>query len=73
MREKVVAFEIAYMLTNSDRYLSQVRQELAVRLLARLYADGPTPSKVRLQTYFLCVDGLTVIVVAQLHKEEIHG
>ena len=28
------------------RYLSQVRQELAMRLLARIYADGPTPSKV---------------------------
>ncbi|KAL6720279.1 subunit of the Arp2/3 complex [Lecanora helva] len=27
------------------RYLSQVRQELAMRLLARLYADGPSPSK----------------------------
>ncbi|MCJ1336495.1 subunit of the Arp2/3 complex [Bachmanniomyces sp. S44760] len=26
-------------------YLSQVRQELAMRLLQRLYADGPTPSK----------------------------
>ena len=30
------------------RYLSQVRQELAVRLVARLYAGGSgTPSKVR--------------------------
>lgn len=28
------------------RYLSQVRQELAMRLLARVYADGNTPSKV---------------------------
>lgn len=27
------------------QYLSQVRQELAIRLLARLYADGETPSK----------------------------
>ncbi|KAG8526176.1 uncharacterized protein KY384_000169 [Bacidia gigantensis] len=27
------------------QYLSQVRQELAMRLLARVYADGPTPSK----------------------------
>ncbi|KAL8791946.1 MAG: hypothetical protein Q9195_005435 [Heterodermia aff. obscurata] len=27
------------------QYLSQVRQELAMRLLARIYADGPTPSK----------------------------
>ena len=30
----------------SPRYLSQVRQELAMRLLARVYADGNTPSKV---------------------------
>ena len=30
----------------SSRYLSQVRQELAMRLLARVYADGNTPSKV---------------------------
>lgn len=29
----------------SYRYLSQVRQELAMRLLARVYADGSTPSK----------------------------
>ena len=29
-----------------SRYLSQVRQELAMRLLARVYADGNTPSKV---------------------------
>ena len=32
----------------SNRYLSQVRQELAMRLLARVYADRPTPSKVSL-------------------------
>ena len=30
------------------RYLSQVRQELAIRLLQRVYAGGNTPSKVRL-------------------------
>lgn len=29
-----------------NRYLSQVRQELAMRLLVRVYAGGPTPSKV---------------------------
>lgn len=27
------------------QYISQMRQELAVRLLNRIYADGPTPSK----------------------------
>ncbi|KAK5162638.1 actin-related protein 2/3 complex subunit 3 [Cryomyces antarcticus] len=27
------------------QYISQMRQELAVRLLARVYADGSTPSK----------------------------
>ena len=36
-----------------DRYLSQVRQELAIRLLSRLYADGPTPSKVRSGIFWL--------------------
>ncbi|KAI9841384.1 MAG: subunit of the Arp2/3 complex [Thelocarpon superellum] len=30
------------------QYLSQVRQELAIRLLARIYAGGNTPSKVGL-------------------------
>lgn len=30
------------------RYLSQVRQELAMRLLARVYAGGSAPSKVNL-------------------------
>lgn len=34
------------MLRKRYRYLSQVRQELAMRLLARVYAGGPTPSKV---------------------------
>ena len=29
-----------------NRYLSQVRQELATRLLQRVYAGGNTPSKV---------------------------
>lgn len=28
------------------RYISQVRQELAMRLLGRIYAGGNTPSKV---------------------------
>jgi len=28
------------------QYMSQMRQELAVRLLNRIYADGNTPSKV---------------------------
>lgn len=31
------------------RYLSQVRQELAIRLLGRVYADGNAPSKVSLK------------------------
>lgn len=29
------------------QYISQMRQELAVRLLNRIYSDGNTPSKVR--------------------------
>lgn len=32
----------------TSRYLSQARQELAMRLLARVYAGGPAPSKVSL-------------------------
>ena len=35
------------------RYLSQVRQELAMRLVARLYAGNKsTPSKVRVNIHF---------------------
>ena len=56
------------------RYLSQVRQELAMRLLARVYADGPTPSKV-----CSCMSNHEQLiayvppVVAKLHEAQIHG
>lgn len=66
------------------RYISQVRQEIAVRLHARLYPGGEGPSKV-------CEDESSSalvasvpfqgssnftncgIVLAQLHKEKVHG
>lgn len=32
----------------ASRYLSQARQELALRLVNRVYAGGPAPSKVGL-------------------------
>lgn len=56
------------------QYISQMRQELAVRLLNRIYAGGDVPSKVNLPLY-VCVtqnaDLLTVVV--ELHKEKVHG
>jgi hypothetical protein len=58
------------------RYLSQVRQEIAIRLHARLYAGGEGPSKVDWycpligQTRY--TDFLTS-VVAELCKEEVYG
>ena len=58
------------------RYLSQVRQELALRLLARVYAGGPTPSKV-IQSHDLLVFDRAfadiLLVVAEFHEAEIHG
>ena len=40
------------------QYMSQMRQELAVRLLNRIYADGNTPSKARclLQACIMRID-----------------
>lgn len=59
------------------RYLSQVRQELAMRLLARVYAGGNAPSKVRSSVDEILILGWTttdaVIVVVELYEEEIHG
>jgi hypothetical protein len=58
------------------RYLSQVRQEIAIRLHARLYAGGEGPSKV--DWYYPLIgqtrytDFLTS-VVAELCKEEVYG
>ena len=57
------------------RYLSQVRQELAMRLLARVYANGSTPSKVSAVTLSLRIgagiDYMTV--VAEFYEAQIHG
>ena len=39
------------------RYLSQVRQELAMRLLSRVYADGNAPSKVSQFRWTSCTPG----------------
>lgn len=58
------------------RYLSQVRQELAMRLLARVYAGGSTPSKVSNTphlTLFARAVAHSFLVVAELHEEKIHG
>lgn len=55
------------------RYLSQVRQELAIRLLGRVYAEGNTPSKVG--GVYTSGNGqwLTKAVLAEFHEAEIHG
>ena len=59
------------------RYLSQVRQELAMRLLARVYAGGNTPSKVRSPTAEILVLAWTitdaVVVVVKFYEKEVHG
>ena len=57
------------------RYLSQVRQELAMRLLARVYADGNTPSKVSVFNLSVRI-GITtdnMTVVAEFHEAQIYG
>ena len=57
------------------QYISQMRQELAVRLLNRIYADGDAPSKVRLR----CLSHLGLhtntsdSVVVELYQEKVHG
>ncbi len=58
-----------------SRYLSQVRQELAMRLLARVYADGNTPSKVSVFTLSVRIGISTdhMIVVAEFHEAQIYG
>lgn len=53
-----------------------MRQELALRLLARVYAGGPTPSKV-IRSHDLLVFARAfadiLLVVAEFHEAEIHG
>ena len=54
----------------STRYLSQVRQELAMRLLARVYADGNTPSKVSvpINSFRSEINTDNVLVVVEFHE-----
>jgi hypothetical protein len=57
------------------QYISQMRQELATRLLNRIYADGDAPSKV---TSFSMPPESTntepvLLVVVEFHKEKVHG
>ena len=67
-------------------YIAQMRQELAARLLERLYADGEAPSKVSLGpferrqgSWLSSYDEVRLIllffftVVAELLQAEIHG
>ena len=62
------------LLTRS-RYLSQVRQELAMRLLARVYADSNTPSKVGALALSLRIGSSIKIitVVAEFYEAQVHG
>lgn len=56
------------------QYIGQMRQELAIRLLNRIYMDSNTPSKVRLSIVYSDRASLTmIIVVAQLYEEKVHG
>lgn len=57
------------------QYISQMRQELANRLLNRIYADGDAPSKVRIQDTSLKSSNakITPPVVVEFHKKKVHG
>ena len=50
-----------------------MRQETAVRLHARLYPGGEGPSKVRLIRPRHRTQLIPGSVLAQLHKEKVHG
>lgn len=69
---------VSFWLMVGTRYISQVRQELAIRLVARLYAGGSgTPSKVSVGC-FVCsrTEGHVLIwckVVAEFHETEVYG
>ncbi len=65
----------AHIFLTKSRYLSQVRQELAMRLLARVYADGNTPSKVSAFTLSVRIGISTdhMTVVAEFHEAQIYG
>jgi actin related protein 2/3 complex subunit 3 len=57
------------------QYISQMRQELANRLLNRIYADGDAPSKVRTQDTSRNSSNAKTAhpVVVEFHKEKVHG
>ncbi|KAL9083788.1 MAG: hypothetical protein Q9159_005576 [Coniocarpon cinnabarinum] len=56
-------------------YLSQMRQELAVRLLERLFIDGETPSKVNVEKPIESARRKLILraVVVELLKTKVHG
>jgi actin related protein 2/3 complex subunit 3 len=57
------------------QYISQMRQELANRLLNRIYADGDAPSKVRTQDMSRTRSNakIALAVVVEFHKKKVHG
>lgn len=57
------------------QYISQMRQELATRLLNRIYADGDAPSKVNssLKSCSSTHANYVLPVVVEFHKEKVHG
>jgi actin related protein 2/3 complex subunit 3 len=57
------------------QYISQMRQELANRLLNRIYADGDAPSKVRTRYMSHTKSNAkpALIVVVEFHQEKVHG
>jgi len=57
------------------QYISQMRQELANRLLNRIYADGDAPSKVRIHNVSRTSSNAksNLAVVVEFHQEKVHG
>lgn len=57
------------------QYISQMRQELANRLLNRIYAEGDAPSKVRAPIASNALENTepNPAVVVELHQEKVHG
>lgn len=56
------------------RYISQVRQEIAIRLHARLYPGGVGPSKVSASSEIAGRSSLRKLaVLAEFHKEKVYG
>ena len=57
------------------QYISQMRQELANRLLNRIYADGDAPSKVRIHNMSRTSHNAkhALAVVVEFHQEKVYG